>query len=323
MSITHPVSADEAPSTLRFRAAFLGPRYWPTWLALGILRFIGLWPARWRAAVGGTLGHLYYRLSRKRRRIAHINLTLCFPEWDDAERERIARAHFRALAQSLLDYGWLWWASAAQLEQRIRVVGIEHYLAAREQRGNVILLAPHFVGLDAGGKFVSSRRYGEVSMFKTIGDPLVNWLVARSRLQFGARLFARGDNLRPLVKTVRQGAGFYYLPDEDLGPKESVFAPFFGVPAATLPTLGRLAGLCDAAVVPCFTRLLPKGRGYEVEFHPALEAFPTGDAVEDATCMNAAIEAGVRAMPEQYLWVYKRFKSRPGGATAPYDLPHD
>ena len=321
MSATHPASTPDDASALRFRPAFFGPRYWPTWLALGLLRFIGLWPARLRAALGGGIGRLYYRLSRKRRRIALINLTLCFPEWDTAQRERIAHAHFRALVQSLLDYGWLWWATSEQLERRVRVVGLEHYVAAREQHRNVILLAPHFVGLDAGGKFISSRHYGDVSMFKTIGDPLVNWLVARSRLQFGARLFARGDNLRPLIKTVRQGAGFYYLPDEDLGPKESVFAPFFGVPAATLPTLGRLADLCDAAVVPCFTRLLPKGRGYEVEFHPALADFPSGDAVVDATRMNQAIEAGVTAMPEQYLWVYKRFKSRPDGATAPYDLP--
>jgi KDO2-lipid IV(A) lauroyltransferase len=306
-----------------FQSAFLSPRYWPVWLALGLLRLSGLLPARLRAAVGSLFGDLYYWSSAKRRRIAEINLSLCFPHWSTKQRDHVARAHFRIMTQALTDYGWLWWATPKQLEQRVRVVGLEHYQAARDQGHNVILLAPHFVALDAGGKFISHRGYGSVSMFKATRDPLVNWIVARSRLQFGARLFARGDNLRPLVKVVRQGAGFYYLPDEDLGPKECVFAPFFGIPAATLPTLGRLAQMCDAVVVPCFTRMLPKGQGYEVRFRPALADFPTGDPVADATRMNQEIEQGVLDMPEQYLWVYKRFKSRPGGATSPYDAPRD
>jgi lauroyl/myristoyl acyltransferase len=154
------------------------------------------------------------------------------------------------------------------------------------------------------------------SMYNPQRDPIVDWLLHKTRSRYASPLVPRKLGLRPVLRGLREGKVFYYLPDEDLGPRHSVFAPFFGVPAATLPTLGRLAATAEAAVIPCYTRLVP--HGYEVRLEPPLAAFPVGEPVADATRMNAEIEGAVRAMPEQYLWTFKLFKTRPPGVPSPY-----
>ena len=155
-------------------------------------------------------------------------------------------------------------------------------------------------------------------MIKLQGNPVVNWLLNRGRMRFGCFLLSRTQGLRPVIRALKQGLVFMYSPDEDFGDRQSVFVPFFGVPTATLATLGRLAHLTNALVVPCFTRLLPGGRGYEVILKPPLEDFPNGDRTRDAARMNAVLEEGLRSMPEQYLWTFKLFKTRPGQAPSPY-----
>jgi lauroyl/myristoyl acyltransferase len=182
----------------------------------------------------------------------------------------------------------------------------------------VILLAPHALGMNVGG-IVVSRHAPVFSMVKPQRSPALNWLLARARVRYGAPLVARAQGMRPVLRGLEQRLVFYYLPDEDFGPQRSVFAPFFGVPAATLPTLGRLAALTGADVVPCFTRMLPGGRGYRVTLEPALADFPSGDPVADAGRMNAVLEAGIRAAPEQYMWTFRLFRTRPDGARSPYD----
>jgi lauroyl/myristoyl acyltransferase len=157
-------------------------------------------------------------------------------------------------------------------------------------------------------------------MMKLQRNPVVNWILNRGRLRFGGGLLSRDQGLRPVVRGLRAGLAFYYLPDEDFGPKQSVFVPFFGIPTATLPTLGRLAEMADAAVVPCFVRVLARARGYEVVLGAPLASFPSGDRLADAAAMNRAMEDGIRDMPEQYMWTLKLFKTRPDSAPAPY--PH-
>lgn len=268
------------------------------WLPLPLLR-----------GLGGLIGRLLYRVGRERRRVALTNLRLCFPGKSEAEREAIARAHFIAFARAFLDRTLGWWASQARLRRLIRVTGAEHL---KDPEGRpIIILAPHFVGLDAGGTMVTMLT-PLVSVYSNQKNPVFNQVLLNGRLRFNKPiLLSRQDGMRKAVKALKEGYPFYYLPDMDFGPKESIFSPFFGVPAATIPAVSRLARLTGARVVPCITRQVADG--YEVELLPAWEDYP-GDSVQaDTDYMNRFIESQVLRMPEQYFWLHKRFKTRPPG----------
>lgn len=300
-----------------FSRAFLAPRYWGTWLGLGLLWLLTQLPGRWRRALGRRLGALMYRQNAKRRRFALLNLRWCFPELPEAERERIAQDYFRYTGQSMLDYGLLWWGSERQLARSVRLEGEENLRPHLAAGTPVILLTGHHVALDVAGA-AYSQRYPGVSIFKEVRNPLLGWFIARGRNRFGGVIYERSDNMRPLVKAIRGGYPLYYLPDEDLGPQRSVFAPFFGVSTATLPALGRLAQLCRAVVVPYMAYYEPDGDRYVARFFPALEGFPTGDEVQDATRMNEALEMMIRRDPAQYMWSMRMFQTRPDGEPNPY-----
>jgi lipid A biosynthesis (KDO)2-(lauroyl)-lipid IVA acyltransferase len=298
------------------RHAF-APRRWLSWLLLLVLR-VGAWlPLRLSRGLGAALGGCMYAFNAKRRHIARVNLKLCFPDKSGAERARLLRRHFVVHGQSYLDLGFLAWASERRIRRAMHLHGLEHLRAARQRGKNVILLAPHCLGMNVAAG-VLAREHAEFSMMKLQRDPVINWLLNRGRMRFGLKLVARTQGLRPVVRALKQGLAFYYLPDEDFGPRHSVFAPFFGVPTATLTTLGRLVELTDAVVIPCFVRLLPRGRGYEIALKPPLASFPRGDTHADAARMNRALEDMIRTHPEQYMWTLKLFKTRPHGAPSPY-----
>ena len=294
------------------------PHQWSNELWRLFLRGSALLPLSWSRAIGAALGLLMMAANAKRRKIARINLEMCFPEKSPSQRRRLLRRHFIVSGQSYLDLSYLAWASKERILRKVRFRHLEHYREPVSKKKNVILLAPHCVGMNFGGAVIA-REHAQFSMVKLQGNATVDWVLNCGRMRFGCELLARQQGLRPVVRGLNQGLSFYYLPDEDFGPKQSVFVPFFGVPTATLATLGRLATMTDAVVVPCFTRLLPGGRGYEVILRPALENFPSGDRVQDAARMNEAMEEGIRAMPEQYLWTFKLFKTRPQHAPSPYD----
>jgi lipid A biosynthesis lauroyl/palmitoleoyl acyltransferase len=294
----------------------LAPRWWPTWLGVALLA-LGAWlPLALTRALGAGAG-LLLAANAKRRRIARVNLRLCFPRLTEAERTRLLRRHFIVSGQAFVDLGLLAFGPRWRLRRVTRLRGLGAYRELAAQGRPLILLVPHLVGLNFGGTVLSAERQ-TFSMMKLQRNPVVNWLLNRGRMRFGAQLLAREQGLRPVIRGLREGLAFYYLPDEDFGPQQSVFAPFFGVPTATLPTLGRMAEMADAAVVPCFVRLRPWGRGYEVVLKPPLAGFPSGDRVADAAAMNRALEAGIREMPEQYMWTFKLFKTRPPGAPPLY-----
>ena len=277
-------------------------------LILWLLHFL---PLPLLALVGQGLGLLAYTLGRERRRVARTNLRLCFPELSAAVRERLVRSHFRALSRSFFEHGILWWSSAARIRRLVRIEG-EQYLAA-VQGQPLILLAPHFVGLDMGGLRISLE-VQVASLYSKQKNPVTDQLLLRGRLRFNApRLFSRQDSVRGVVKAIRAGLPFYYLPDMDFGRRDSIFVPFFGVPTATITGVSRLANLARAKVLPAVTKQLPGGQGYVLKFYPAWENFPTDDVAADARRVNAFIEERVREMPEQYFWVHKRFKTRPEG----------
>lgn len=268
------------------------------WLPLPVLRFLG-----------AVLGRLLFVFGRERRMVALTNLRLCFPEMSEVERIALARRHFIAFARAFLDRTLGWWAPRERLERLIRLYGAEHL---NDPQGRpVIVLAPHFVGLDAGGTMMTMTT-PLVSVYSNQKNPVFSQVLLSGRLRFNQPiLLSRQDGMRKAVKALKDGYPFYYLPDMDFGPQDSVFAPFFGVPAATLPTVSRLARLTGAAVVPCICRQVDEG--YEIILQQAWEKFP-GESVEaDTERMNRFIENEVRQMPEQYFWLHKRFKTRPPG----------
>lgn len=311
------VPALESPYPPPFDRAFLAPRHWGTWLGLGLLWLLTQLPGRWRRALGRSIGELIYRRNAKRRRFTLLNLSWCFPDKALEERERIARDYFRYMGQTMLDYGLLWWGSRRQLERDLRLEGEEFLLPHIEAGTPIILLTGHHVALDAAG-IAYNRRYPVVSIFKEVRNPLIGWFIARGRNRFGGVIYERSDNLRPLIKATRDGYALYYLPDEDLGPERSVFAPFFGVSTATIPALGRLTKMCRAVVVPYMAYYEPAADQYVARLFPALEDFPTGDEVRDAARMNEALEMMIRLDPAQYMWSLRMFQTRPNGEPNPY-----
>ncbi len=287
-----------------------------TRLAIFLFWLLHFLPLPFLAPIGKGFGMLLYLLGRARRRVGRVNLRLCFPALAEAEREKILRAHFRAFGQSLLDRGILWWSSRRRLDRVVRVEGLEHWQAVQDRP--VVWLAPHFVGLDMGGIRVAADHPG-VSMYSRQKLKAVDDLLLHARTRFSPSLLvSRQEGLKPVIKAMRRKLPFYYLPDMDFGPRDALFVPFFGVPAATVTALPRLAKLTGAAVVPVVTRQLPGGGGYVVRLYPAWEDFPGDDAYADTLRMNRFIEERVKEMPEQYYWLHKRFKTRPAGEPPVY-----
>ncbi len=281
-----------------------------TYLVIGLLWLLRLLPLRVIVLTGNVFGTLLYWLVPERRRVTRINLEKCFPRMPPAERERLARAHFRAFGRSFVDLGIWWWSSRRRIERLVSVEGIEHLRAL--SGGPLIVLAPHFVGLEATACRLAPEIRG-LGMYTQAKNRRFGERLLRGRLRFGEQvLVTRQDGVRAVLRRLREGRTFYYMPDQDLGPHESIFVPFFGVQAATVPTLGRLARLARAPVLPCTVRMLPHG-GYRVTFEPPWRDFPSGDDAADARRMNAYIESRVIEMPEQYFWMHKRFKTRPPG----------
>jgi KDO2-lipid IV(A) lauroyltransferase len=235
------------------------------------------------------------------------------------ERRALAREHFGWLGRSLLERGLLWWASPARLRRLIQVEG-DVTLAERSERP-VMWLVPHFLALDVAGAAVQLNiaRPG-ASIYQAQSDPVFDAAMRRGRLRFGnARIFARDETARPLMRAIRDGAGFFNLPDMDFGERDAAFVPFFGVPAATLLAPSRMARALNMTVQPVVGEMLDGGGGFRVRFLPPLKDFPTDDPVADTLRINHWIEEEVRRNPAQYLWVHKRFKTRPAGEPGLYE----
>ncbi len=263
-----------------------------------------LWLVHWlpltlQAGIGNALGRLLYRVAAKRRKIGAINLSLCFPEWTQSQRDDVLRRHFQAMTRAAIEHGELWWSDRKRINKIVKIEGLEHFQA--EFGKPLILLAPHFIGLDMGGVRLSTEYAPLVSMYSRLKNPLFDQLMLHARTRFGqSKLISRHDGVRPLIREMKHGSPLYYLPDQDFGAKDAVFAPFFGVPAATVNALPRIAKLAQAKVLPVVTRQLPEGQGYVVQFYPSWDNFPSDDITADVTRMNAFIEDRVREMTEQY-----------------------
>lgn len=277
-------------------------------------------PLRFVAAMSGPLSTLGWWLAKSRRRVALTNLRLCFPHLTDGEREVIARGHFRAYMQAALEHGFLWNASGARIRDYVSLHDEREWRRFREgdDQKPVIWLCPHFIGLDAAAIRISVDTSG-CSIYSEQSNPDLDQMMLAGRTRFGeSKIIARTEGVKPIIRAMKSGLPFYYLPDMDFGARDSVFVPFFGVTAATITGVSRLAKLTGAVVVPVIATQRPQGRGYDVRFYPAWEGFPSGDDEADARRVNAFIEDRVRENIPQYLWTHKRFKTRPPNEPSVY-----
>lgn len=282
-----------------------------TRLGLGLIWLLHWLPLSWLAPLGRAAGLLLYALAGERRRVVLANLRLCFPELREQQRVQLARNHFAVFTRSLLEHGILWWGSRERVLRMVRIEGLQHWHAVHDRP--MIWLSPHFVGLDMGGIRLTAE-FPLVSVYSKQKNPVFDAVLLHGRTRLGpTELYSRQDGIRPVAKAIKKGLPFYYLPDMDFGERDSMFVPFFGVPAATITGLARIAALTGAVVVPAVTTQLPGGDGYVLRFYPAWDHYPSGDLAADTLRMNAFIEERVREMPEQYYWLHKRFKTRPPG----------
>ena len=282
-----------------------------TRIAVAVAWMLHRLPLALLAPIGSALGSLLYILGHERRKVCLTNLSRCLPEMTEKERAALSKAHFRVFGRSVLERSILWWGSRERVMRLVKIVGLERIQALKGKP--LILLAPHFVGLDAG----CTRLTCEIDLagiYSKQKDPLFDALLLSGRTRFGRQLaISRQEGVRRALAALKEGIPFYYLPDQDYGARDAIFVPFFAASAATITGLSRMTRLTGARVLPCVTRMLPDGAGYELRCYPAWEDFPGDDDAADARRMNAFIEERVREMPEQYFWTHKRFKTRPEG----------
>ncbi len=292
----------------------LAPRYWPLWGGFGLLRLATGLPFHQQAALGRALGRALLRVAGRRRRIAETNLRLCFPALSEAERQRLLVENFEHIGQAVLETGLSWWGRPERLRALGEIRGLEHLQAALARGKGAILLTGHLTSLDIGGQILAlalaDTPHPLQVMYKRSRNPLIEAMMRRGRERFTRRIFLRQD-LRSFLRGLAEGLPTWYAPDQDFGLKQGVFAPFFGVATATLTATARLAARSGAPVVPYFPIRKPDDRGFEIRILPALADFPSGDDVQDATRVNALLEAVVREHPAQYLWLHRRFKTHP------------
>jgi len=268
-----------------------------------------------RRRIAAVIGELACLVVGRRRRIAQANLRACFPAMTASQRRTLIRRLFRNIARGALDYGVLWDGSRQAVQDFVRVEGMEHL--RHEDNYPLIMLAPHFVGLDAGGIRIASELKA-VSIYARQSNPVWDYWLQRGRSRFNEPVLIarRGADLRGALRAMRAGLPFYYLPDMDNGDSNSIFVPFFGVAAATLPMVSRLARSIGAKVVMTVTEQTPQG--YVLHVEPPWKDFPGASVAEDTARMNREIERWVLRMPDQYLWTHRRFKTRPAGAASLY-----
>lgn len=300
-----------------FTPSLLAPRHWPAWLGVAAIWLIARLPQRALMGLGRRLGALVPRIPSERRRIAAANIALCFPELDAAAQEALVETNLRDIGLMLVEFALGWMGSDRRMAAiPTRIEGLEHLEAARAQGKGVLLVGGHFSHLELCARLVS-QRIRIAGMYRRMDSAVFEWAVLRARLDYADAMFEK-DDIRGTVKYLRGGGTLWYAPDQDMRSKDSVFVPFFGVPAATITATHHLARMSGALVVPFFHRRLPSGDGYALRLGAPLDGFPGTDVLDDTARINVCIEQMVREAPEQYLWVHKRFKTRPAGAPAVY-----
>ncbi len=288
---------------------FYAPRYWLTWLGLGLMRLSALLPYPVILFLGRTLGRIYMRLSPKRRRIAETNLRLCFPVKDDNWRAQLLRDSFDSIGTSLLETALSWWGADRKMNPLGHVTGMENLQQAVDAGKGVLLLSAHFMVPEVGGCYLSQLSEFN-AMYRRSSNKLMDHMILSQRQKRLGRLFSTKD-VRGVIRSLRKGETVWYATDQNSARRESVFVDFFGIKASSNTATARLAKITGAAVVPFLTTRRADGSGYDLRLEPALENYPSGDLETDTQRINDLVEAWVREYPAQYLWTHRRFRTRP------------
>jgi KDO2-lipid IV(A) lauroyltransferase len=287
------------------KAEFLKPKYWPTWLGLGFLRIFEPLPRRLLYLLGRGLGLLVFLFPTPFKRIAIRNIELCLPELDAAEKRRILREHFAGLGCALFETAISWWSSNQRIRHITMMTGLDNLKAAQATGRGVLLLSAHFNSIEIGCRALAARMPLNV-MYRPTKNELIGEFVHSRRAVQTRRAIPR-DDVRTLIKALKDGDVVWYAPDQSYRKKSAEMVKLFGIPAATNTATSRIAGITHALVLPYFFERL-RGGGYRGVIHPALDNFPTDDPVSDTERFNRIVEAEVRRMPDQYLWIHRRFK---------------
>ena len=295
------------------------PKYWGTWSLLFLLFIFSYCPIRLRDRFAALVANFIYsrKFLNKRKKIAFTNLSLCFPEYSEQDKDNLMRKNVIAIAQVSLSLGELFFRSREHIINRANTFGEEHILAAEKAGKSIIFLGPHCYGLDFGGvAAINARGHSLSSMFKDYNNPIFDWFVTRYRTRFThltgkGTLYHRSEGLKPAIKSLRDNTHFYYLPDEDHGRDKSLFTDFYATQKATLPMIGRLAKLGKAVVIPFYTSYNASTTKFDVFFHAPLSNIPSGDELQDTTIMNKAIEKLIDEDRSQYMWSLKLLRTRP------------
>ncbi|KGQ69826.1 lauroyl acyltransferase [Chelonobacter oris] len=301
-----------------FSWRYLLPQYWGIWLGIFGLVLLAYVPYRWRDRLAAKLGKVIAHKAKKPHHKAMVNLSYCFPDWSDEEKNQVIERMFIVVTQVMLGIGEVAVRSKQHLQKRTEFLGIEHIRQARNEGKNVILLVPHTWAIDASGIILHTQGMPMAAMYNPHRNPLVDWLWNITRVRFGGKMHARQNGIKPFLNAVRRGELGYYLPDEDYGEELSVYADFFATYKATLPGLNKMAKVAKAVVIPMFPRYDAETGKYQLDIHPPM-ALSDNDA-EMARLMNQEIESYVTQTPEQYVWILRLLKTRKDGQDI-YNMP--
>jgi KDO2-lipid IV(A) lauroyltransferase len=295
---------------------FLNPRFWGMWCVLGLLRLIICLPYPLLLKIGHGLGHLMKTLFKKRRYVTAINLKLCFPHLSEIERETLLNKNFTSVGLSILEAALAWWASDERLGKLVEFHGVDNLKTARAENKGVLLIAAHVTSIELGLRMLSFKAPISI-LYLPQTNLLFEWILLRARKHYIQKCIKQ-DDMYGLLRNLKQGHIVCYTPDQDKGPNSSVFAPFFGIIAASVKTTGKLLTHTGATALSALYTRDELHQKYSLTISPVIENFPTGDEIKDAVLMNTLLEQIIRKAPEQYMWQHRRFKTRPPGAPSVY-----
>jgi KDO2-lipid IV(A) lauroyltransferase len=303
----------------RFTMALLHPKYWPIWIAFGVLALLAQLPFKWQMWMGRKLGRLLYRLATRRRAIAERNIELCFPDYTAQQRQDLILRHFESNGLILFEMGMAWFMPYWRLRKRFVVKGREHWDALQNKNQGALVIGLHMATLEIAN--ACANRFFTMSVsYRPHSNAVYDYIQYRGRSRHNpkAKSIARHD-MRGMVRTLKKGGLLWYAPDQDYGPKISKFTPYFGIETATLSMTPRLLKMAKVPALTVMYHRLPDFSGYVLDFRGVLEGIPSGDDIADLTLLNQHIEACVREQPEEYWWVHRRFKTRPKGQASFYE----